>query len=117
MIQLCKFILYGPLKENRQFYPTRNICSGKGRKIAPPYGEKMGADMAKLTQAERAYLAMGMSQPGGKLPLFDEDGQEIKSTVIRNCVKKGLAERWFANPLKPDWLVCRLTDSGREAIG
>ncbi len=73
--------------------------------------------MANLTRAERDYLNMGAVQPGGKLPLFDRDGQEIKPAVIRACLKKGLAERWFANPLKPDWLVCRLTDQGRNMLG
>ena len=58
----------------------------------------------------------GMRQAGGKLPLFDEDGQLIRSTVIEGCVQKGLAERWFANPLTPNWHVCRLTEHGRSAI-
>lgn len=71
----------------------------------------------KLTNEEQHYLKMGKSQPGGKLPLFDENGQEIKATVIKGCLEKGLVEPWFANPMKPDWLVCRLTDSGRHAIG
>jgi len=54
-------------------------------------------------------------QAGGKLPLFDALGQEINHSTIRKCLEKGYAERWFANPLKPDWLVCRLTDAGRDA--
>ena len=69
----------------------------------------------KLTAAERNYLARGLEQPGGKLPLFDGRGQEINPRLIRSCLQKGLAERWFANPIKPDWLVCRLTDAGRQA--
>ena len=69
-----------------------------------------------VTHKERDYLVMGVKQTGGKLPLFDNYGQEISSTVIKSCMQKGLAERWFANPLKPDWLVCRLTDKGRKAI-
>jgi hypothetical protein len=36
--------------------------------------------------------------------------------TIRACIEQGWAERWFANPLKPDWLVCRLTDPGRAII-
>jgi hypothetical protein len=48
--------------------------------------------------------------------LFDDQGQEIDIRTIRACIKAGWAEPWFANPLKPDWLVCRLTDSGREAV-
>ncbi len=65
---------------------------------------------------EQAYLRAGLDQPGGKLPLFDEAGQEIARRTIDACLEKGLAERWFANPLKPDWLVCRLTRSGRQAV-
>ena len=69
-----------------------------------------------ITQKERDYLRAGINQPGGKLPLFDDQGQEINLSVIKACVNKGLAERWFANPLKPDWLVCRLTEKGRQAV-
>ena len=76
---------------------------------------RSAAAAAKLSQDERDYLALGLSQPGGKLPLFDMRGQEIDPKVIKGCLSKGYAERWFANPIKPDWLVCRLTDAGRLA--
>lgn len=69
-----------------------------------------------LSEAERSYLKTGLKQPGGKLPLFDRTGQEISANLIQGCLKKGYAQRWFANPLKPDWLVCRLTDKGRQAL-
>ena len=69
-----------------------------------------------LSNKERDYLAMGTKQPGGKLPLFDVNGQEIQASIIKSCIKKGFAERWFANPLKPSWLVCRLTEKGRQAL-
>ena len=62
------------------------------------------------SRSELAYLRAGLDQPGGKLPLFDRDGQPI-----RPCVAKGWAERWFSNPLAPDWLVCRLTRAGVAA--
>lgn len=68
------------------------------------------------SRAELAYLRRGMSEPGGKLPLFDRRGQEINPTIIRICIDNGWAEHWFANPLKPDWLVCRLTQKGRELV-
>jgi len=70
----------------------------------------------RLTAEESNYLRMGLNQPGGKLPLFDDKGQEISSKTINACLKKGLSKRWFANPLKPDWLVCRLTEQGKEAL-
>ena len=65
------------------------------------------------TEVQKAWLARGLAQPGGKLPLFDDTGRRIDARTIRACIDQGWAEPWFANPLKPDWLVCRLTDAGR----
>jgi hypothetical protein len=67
--------------------------------------------------AQVAYLRLGLDQPGGKLPLFDRNGQEINRRTIRACISNGWAEQWFKNPIKPQWLVCRLTDAGIAAIG
>lgn len=66
------------------------------------------------TLPELIYLRRGLTQPGGKLPLFDLDGQAVARAVVRTCLKRGWAEPWFANPLKPGWLVCKLTDAGRR---
>jgi hypothetical protein len=66
------------------------------------------------TLHELLYLRRGLSQAGGKLPLFDLDGQEIDRAVVRRCLERGWAEPWFHNPLKPDWLVCKLTPAGRQ---
>ena len=66
--------------------------------------------------AELFYLRRGLGQPGGKLPLFDLDGQAIAPEVVQACLDRGWAEPWFNNPLKPDWLVCKLTDAGRRLI-
>ena len=71
---------------------------------------------AKPTRAQRLWLARGIDQPGGKLPLFDHQGGLISTRTIRSCIRNGWAEPWFANPTKPDWLVCRLTAAGRAAI-
>ncbi len=71
---------------------------------------------ARLTSVQRAWLSRGLNQPGGKLPLFDKVGQHYVARTIRACIDQGWAEPWFGNPLKPDWLVCRLTDSGRQMI-
>ncbi len=72
--------------------------------------------MTKPSQSQIRYLRRGLSQTGGKLPLFDDQGQEIDVRTIRACINAGWAEPWFANPLKPDWLVCRLTEGGRSAL-
>ncbi len=68
------------------------------------------------TAAQRDWLSRGLSQPSGKLPLFDELGARIKTRTIKSCIRQGWAEPWFDNPLKPDWLICKLTAAGREAL-
>jgi len=58
-----------------------------------------------------------LKEPGGKLPLFDDEGQEIDLRTIRSCIARGWAQPWFANPVKPDWLVCKLTPAGYKILG
>jgi hypothetical protein len=70
----------------------------------------------KLSPAQRKWLERGLTQPGGKLPLFDSDGRKVSQQVVKKCVEAGWAEPWFANQLKPDWLVCKLTVAGRVAL-
>jgi hypothetical protein len=69
----------------------------------------------KPTPAQLRYLRYGLVQPGGKLPLFDNAGQQIRPDTIRGCIRRGWAEPWLVNPIKPDWLVCKLTQAGRHA--
>ncbi len=66
---------------------------------------------------QKTYLRRGLTQPGGKLPLFDRRGQKFGEATIRACISNGWAEPWFVNPLKADWLVCRLTPEGYIAVG
>jgi hypothetical protein len=72
--------------------------------------------ISRPTAVQRGWLARGVTQPGGKLPLFDERGQRISPRTIQSCIDQGWAEPWFANPLKPEWLVCKLTERGRAAV-
>ncbi len=69
------------------------------------------------TEPQRRYLQRGLAEPGGKLPLFDRDGREVPVRTIQACIDHGWAEPWFDNPIKPDWLVCRLTDKGYAVLG
>ena len=48
--------------------------------------------------------------------MFDSNGKRVSDRTVRSCLEKGWAEPWFANPTKPDWLVCRLTDQGRHVL-
>lgn len=66
------------------------------------------------TLHELLYLRRGLTQAGGKLPLFDLDGQDVDIDIVKRCLKAGWAQPWFKNPLKPDWLVCKLTELGRQ---
>lgn len=75
-----------------------------------------GEDAGRPNAMQRLYLKRGLSQPGGKLPLFDENGQHFHPALIRACLAHGWAEPWFGNPLKPDWLICKLTEKGRRAL-
>ncbi|WP_346894507.1 hypothetical protein [uncultured Roseibium sp.] len=68
------------------------------------------------TSAQRLWLSKGLNQPGGKLPLFDDAGRQVPARTIRACIAAGWAEPWFSNPIKPDWLVCKLTTSGAAAL-
>jgi len=68
------------------------------------------------TAVQYRWLALGLDQPGGKLPLFYDDGREVNRKTVETCVRKGWAEPWIANPIKHGWLVCRLTEAGRTTV-
>ena len=70
----------------------------------------------KPTQPQREWLERGLSEPGGKLPLFDGRGQKISSRTVESCIKHGWAETWFENPIKPDWQVCKITNMGKNIL-
>jgi hypothetical protein len=75
------------------------------------------AAAVRPSEPQRRYLERGLSQPGGKLPLFYADGREVPVRTIQACLANGWAEPWFRNPIKPEWLVCRLTERGRAVLG
>jgi len=70
------------------------------------------AATSRPTEPQRRYLLRGLAEPGGKLPLFDRDGREVAARTVQACIAHGWAEPWFPNPIKADWLVCRLTAKG-----
>ncbi len=78
---------------------------------------RTGMAQPRPSEAQRRYLERGLNQAGGKLPLFDGEGREISPKTIEACVAHGWAEPWFANPLKPGWLVCKLTADGFRVLG
>ncbi|MGE0658622.1 MAG: hypothetical protein AB7F36_07850 [Reyranellaceae bacterium] len=78
--------------------------------------ESFASTDARPSLAQFVYLQRGLDQAGGKLPLFDRDGQRVDEEIVRSCIDRGWAEPWFANKLKPDWLVCKLTPAGRAVV-
>ena len=82
-----------------------------------PANDNEAASVLRPSAPQRRWLERGLRQPGGKLPLFDENGRHIGERTMRSCIDRGWAEPWFRNPLKPDWTVCRLTAAGRAALG
>ena len=70
--------------------------------------------ITKVTKQQLRWLQRGLDQAGGKLPLFDDKGRKVNERTIQSCIERGWAEPWFANPIKPDWLVCKITESGRD---
>lgn len=100
-----------PDKPTRRAFPLplkRSPRSASGPLVHP---------RAKPTMVQRSWLVRGLSQAGYKLPLFDHLGQRIGNRTIQSCINQGWAEPWFENPLKPDWLVCKLTAEGRRMLG
>jgi hypothetical protein len=65
------------------------------------------------TPSQLKWLERGLTQAGGKLPLFDKNGKRINERTVQSCIEKGWAKPWFENPIKPDWQVCGLTKAGR----
>ncbi len=72
---------------------------------------------ARPTEPQRRYLERGLGEAGGKLPLFDRNGREVAPRTVQSCIAHGWAAPWFNNPVKPDWLVCRLTPLGYAVLG
>ena len=69
------------------------------------------------TAVQKKWLLKGLAQPGGKLSLFDDHGKRISDRTVKSCIRNGWAEKWFDNPINPDWLVCKLTEEGRKVSG
>lgn len=90
-----------------------SISRRKGRNRTGNTAGSAADRHSQPTRQQVRWLSRGLGQPGGKLPLFDEDGQRVPSRIVAACIGAGWAEPWFDNPLKPDWQVCRLTAAGR----
>jgi hypothetical protein len=88
-----------------------------GQDEGPTPQKASNTALPRPTEPQRRYLARGLAEAKGKLPLFDTDGRQVPHKTIEACIAHGWAEPWVPNPIKPDWLVCRLTPEGYRALG
>jgi hypothetical protein len=94
-----------------------NADRGAAASVDADAAEGAGKSTPQPNETQLRWLQRGLDQPGGKLPLFDRIGQKVNEQTVRSCIRHGWAEPWFNNPIKPDWLVCRLTEVGRNVAG
>jgi len=79
------------------------------------------SDRARLSAREteielRNWLEAGSQRTDGRLAMFDQFGEPVSKGVIKTAIASGLAEPWFSSPMRPQWMVCRITQKGREAL-
>jgi hypothetical protein len=41
----------------------------------------------------------------------------VPRKTVQACIAHGWAAPWTANPIKPDWVVCKLTPAGYRVLG
>jgi hypothetical protein len=105
-----------PVPDDKQSASPSSVLSSSSDSPAA-HDNVINAAGVRPSVAQRRYLERALEQPGGKLPLFDRGGREIPRKTIEACVAHGWAEPWARNPIKPDWLVCRLTARGYRVLG
>jgi len=69
-----------------------------GDRLRAPRSPDLSGDIAagmRPTAAQRRYLERGLTQAGGKLPLFDADGREVSRKTIESCLSRG----WTSVPV------------------
>ncbi len=72
---------------------------------------------ARFSDAElNAWLSGGLNRADSRLALFDQFGEPIDPNIVKSAIEKGLAEPWFSSPMRPQWMVCRLTSQGRHVL-
>jgi len=112
---IAQFFAFSPTVVALLWSGSSGMFAGRSETMADT-GLKSKDRVSKPSPVQRRYLERGLGEPGGKLPLFDRDGQRVKDQTIKACMSKGWCEPWYNNPLKPDWLVCKITEDGIRAI-
>ena len=80
------------------------------------YNDRAGLTARETEMELRNWLHGGLNRADGRLAIFDTFGEPVNKAVIKSAIAAGLAEPWFSSPMRPQWMVCRLTPKGRDAL-
>ncbi len=80
------------------------------------YSNRAGFTARETEEAMRQWLQGGLDREDGRLAIFDMFGEPVNKSVIKSAIASGLAEPWFSSPMRPQWMVCRITPKGRAAL-
>ena len=80
------------------------------------YTDRAGKTAREIEMELKDWLQGGLNRSDGRLALFDRFGEPVDKAVIKTAIKQGLAEPWFSSPMRPQWMVCRITPKGRESL-
>ena len=80
------------------------------------YSNRAGFSARETEMEMQSWLQGGLDREDGRLAIFDMFGEPVNKAVIKSAIATGLAEPWFSSPMRPQWMVCRLTTKGRDAV-
>ncbi|MEJ2027151.1 MAG: hypothetical protein P8X52_06795, partial [Limibacillus sp.] len=68
---------------------------------------------------ELNWMRRGLGQPGGKIPVFDENDNPVDPKIVRRCLEQQWVEPWIGNQKNPNnlYMACRLSPLGRRLVG
>ncbi|MEP3655166.1 MAG: hypothetical protein ABJO36_09745 [Litorimonas sp.] len=80
------------------------------------YSNRAGYAAREIEAEMLNWLKGGLDRSDGRLAMFDTFGEPVNKAVIKSAIAAGLAEPWFSSPMRPQWMVCRITAKGRETL-
>ena len=80
------------------------------------YSNRAGLTARELEIELRNWLQAGKDRSDGRLAIFDQFGEPVNKSIVKKAMASGLAEPWFASPMRPQWTVCRITPKGRASL-
>jgi len=97
----------------------QTIHSGGGRYVAEQPDQIPQFLTVRPSPDELNWMRRGLGQPGGKIPVFDENDNPVDPKIVRRCLEQQWVEPWIGNQKNPDnlYMACRLSPLGRRLVG